>query len=86
MATFPETGNAPIRILFWSRVLPPMLWRNPRPNFVRPQGFIELCHPTNGHTVPSGPERVHEIKHDGFRFICRLERGRVRAFSRHGTE
>jgi bifunctional non-homologous end joining protein LigD len=37
-------------------------------------------------TVPSGPHWVHEIKHDGYRFVCRLERGRVRVFSRHGTD
>jgi bifunctional non-homologous end joining protein LigD len=36
--------------------------------------------------VPNGPQWVHEIKHDGFRFICRLERGRVRVFSRRGTD
>jgi hypothetical protein len=29
---------------------------------------------------------VHEIKHDGFRFICRLDRGCVRVFSRRGTD
>jgi bifunctional non-homologous end joining protein LigD len=29
---------------------------------------------------------VHEIKHDGFRFICRLEGGRVRVFSRRGND
>jgi bifunctional non-homologous end joining protein LigD len=23
--------------------------------------------------VPSGPQWVHEIKHDGYRFVCRRE-------------
>jgi bifunctional non-homologous end joining protein LigD len=41
--------------------------------------------PTNGQAVPTGPQWVHEIKHDGYRFICRLERGRVRVFSRRFT-
>jgi bifunctional non-homologous end joining protein LigD len=36
--------------------------------------------------VPSGPQWVHEIKHDGFRFICRREGNRVRVFSRRGTD
>ena len=63
-----------------------MLWRNPRPTFTRPQGFIEPCLPTLADTAPSGPQWVHEIKHDGFRFICRLERGRLHVFTRRGTD
>ena len=29
---------------------------------------------------------MHEIKHDGYRFICRREGGRVRVFSRRGND
>jgi ATP-dependent DNA ligase len=36
--------------------------------------------------VPTGPHWVHEIKHDGFRFICRREGNRVRVFSRRGND
>ena len=36
--------------------------------------------------MPSGPQWVHEIKHDGFRFICRRDGDRVRVFSRRGNE
>jgi bifunctional non-homologous end joining protein LigD len=36
--------------------------------------------------VPSGPLWVHEIKHDGFRFICRRDGDQVRAFSRRGHD
>jgi bifunctional non-homologous end joining protein LigD len=36
--------------------------------------------------VPTGPQWAFEIKHDGFRFICRREAERVRVFSRRGTE
>jgi ATP-dependent DNA ligase len=36
--------------------------------------------------VPSGPEWVHEIKHDGYRFICRREGDRVWVFSRRGND
>jgi bifunctional non-homologous end joining protein LigD len=62
-----------------------MLWRSVSPAR-HPPGFIEPCLPTAGDTVPSGPRWVHEIKHDGYRFICRLERGRVRVFSRRGND
>jgi bifunctional non-homologous end joining protein LigD len=40
--------------------------------------------PTDG--VPAGPQWVYEIKHDGFRFICRRDRERVRVFSRRGHD
>jgi bifunctional non-homologous end joining protein LigD len=36
--------------------------------------------------VPTGPQWVYEIKHDGFRFICRREDDRVRVFSRRGID
>ncbi len=62
-----------------------MHWHNPGP--VRhPPGFIEPCLPTNGHAVPSGPQWVYEIKHDGYRFICRRAGDRVRVFSRRGND
>jgi bifunctional non-homologous end joining protein LigD len=62
-----------------------MLWRSPSPAR-HPPGFIEPCLPTLGHAVPSGPQWVHEIKHDGYRFICRREGDRVRVFSRRGND
>jgi bifunctional non-homologous end joining protein LigD len=37
-------------------------------------------------TVPDGPRWAYEIKHDGFRFICRRDGDRVRVFSRHGKD
>jgi bifunctional non-homologous end joining protein LigD len=52
----------------------------------RPQGFIEPCVPTLADKVPSGPQWVHEIKHDGFRFICRRDGDSVRVFSRRGHD
>jgi bifunctional non-homologous end joining protein LigD len=36
--------------------------------------------------VPDGPRWVYEIKHDGFRFICRRDGDRVRVFSRNGKD
>ena len=51
-----------------------------------PPGFIEPCLPTNGRSVPTGPQWTYEIKHDGFRFICRRDGDRVRVFSRRGRD
>jgi bifunctional non-homologous end joining protein LigD len=31
----------------------------------RPSGFIEPCLPSKATRPPSGPQWVHEIKHDG---------------------
>jgi ATP-dependent DNA ligase len=62
-----------------------MLWRSPAPVRHR-AGFIEPCLPTLGHAVPSGPQWAYEIKHDGFRFICRRDGDRVRVFSRRGND
>jgi bifunctional non-homologous end joining protein LigD len=62
-----------------------MLWRSSAPTR-RPPGFVEPCLPTVGETVPSGSQWVHEIKHDGFRFICRRDGNRVRVFSRNGND
>jgi bifunctional non-homologous end joining protein LigD len=60
-----------------------MLSRSPSRH---PPGFIEPCLPTLGRAVPSGPLWVHEIKHDGYRFICRRDGDRVRVFSRRGHD
>jgi ATP-dependent DNA ligase len=34
---------------------------------LRPSGFIEPCLPSTADQPPSGPDWVHEIKHDGYR-------------------
>ncbi len=60
-----------------------MLWHPPAH---RPAGFVEPCLPTLGHNVPSGPQWAHEIKHDGYRFICRRAGDRIRAFTRGGHD
>ena len=51
-----------------------------------PVGFVEPCLPTLARAVPSGPRWAHEIKHDGFRFICQRDGGRVRVFSRNARD
>jgi ATP-dependent DNA ligase len=39
--------------------------------------FIEPCLPTVSRQAPTGSEWAYEIKHDGFRFICRRDGERV---------
>jgi len=36
--------------------------------------------------VPGGDDWVHEIKYDGYRMLCRVERGKARIFSRNGKD
>ncbi|MCK9530176.1 MAG: DNA ligase D [Gammaproteobacteria bacterium] len=35
---------------------------------------------------PRGPDWLHEIKFDGYRTLCRIERGKVTLFSRNGKD
>ena len=51
-----------------------------------PAGFIAPCLPTKAHTLPSGSQWLHEIKHDGFRVIARKNGARVRLYSRPGND
>ena len=39
----------------------------------RRPGFIEPCLPSPGERPPTGPDWVHEIKHDGFRLMARRD-------------
>jgi ATP-dependent DNA ligase len=44
----------------------------PKPRVRRCSGCTALCLPTLAAKPPSGPDWVHEIKHDGYRLIvCR---------------
>jgi bifunctional non-homologous end joining protein LigD len=51
-----------------------------------PAGFIAPCLPTKTDNLPSGSQRLHEIKHDGFRIIARKDGDRVRLYSRPGND
>jgi bifunctional non-homologous end joining protein LigD len=51
-----------------------------------PAGFIAPCLPSSAPQAPSGEERLHEIKHDGFRVIARKEGKRVKLYSRPGND
>jgi hypothetical protein len=41
---------------------------------VRADGFVDPCIPSRAPKPPSGPDWVHEVKHDGYRLIVRRER------------
>ena len=69
--------------------------RPPSPSYSRimlapprtlPIGFIAPCLPTKAHTLPSGSDWLHEIKHDGFRIIARKNGAQVRLYSRPGND
>jgi bifunctional non-homologous end joining protein LigD len=47
---------------------------------------FEPCIPTPGAKVPAGAERIHEIKHEGYRLIVQREGKRVRLFTRKGYD
>jgi bifunctional non-homologous end joining protein LigD len=51
-----------------------------------PAGFIAPCLPMTAPRPTSGPEWLHEVKHDGFRVIARTDGERVRLYSRSGND
>ena len=53
---------------------------------VPPAGFIEPCLPSPADKPPSGPEWVHEIKHDGYRLMARRDPVGIRLLTRNGYE
>src|SRR4051812_30406572 len=44
------------------------------------------CLPSRGTKVPTGPDWIHEVKHDGYRLIVQREGNRVRLFTRNGHD
>jgi len=36
--------------------------------------------------IPRGDEWLHEVKYDGYRMLCRIDKGKVTIFSRNGKE
>jgi bifunctional non-homologous end joining protein LigD len=55
-------------------------------SLVRADGFVAPCIPSLAHKPPSGPDWVHEIKHDGYRLIVRRDGKVVRLFTRRGHD
>ena len=49
-------------------------------------GFIEPCLPSRAERPPSGPDWVHEIKHDGYRLMVRRDPVGVRLLTRNGHD
>jgi bifunctional non-homologous end joining protein LigD len=56
------------------------------PRRIRTDGFVDPCIPSRALKPPSGPDWVHEIKHDGYRLIVRREGEAVRLFTRRGYD
>ena len=42
--------------------------------------------PTLADQAPAGDEWLHELKHDGYRMLCRIEKGEARMLSRSGKD
>jgi ATP-dependent DNA ligase len=51
-----------------------------------PSGFVVPCLPTAARIPPPGRGWLHEIKHDGYRLMARLECRWTRLFSRRGHD
>jgi bifunctional non-homologous end joining protein LigD len=49
-------------------------------------GFIEPCLPSPADRPPSGPDWVHEIKHDGYRLMARRDPIGIRLLTRNGHD
>ena len=49
-------------------------------------GIVEPCLPSPAKAPPSGPDWLHEIKHDGFRIMARRDGAGVRLITRHGND
>jgi bifunctional non-homologous end joining protein LigD len=53
---------------------------------IRSVGHIPPCLPSRAGRPPSGPEWLHEIKHDGFRILARRDANGVRLYTRNGYD
>jgi hypothetical protein len=51
-----------------------------------PSSFIEPCLPSPADHPPSGPDWIHEIKHDGYRFMVRRDSVGIRLLTRNGHD
>src|SRR5262245_14376429 len=51
-----------------------------------PPGFIEPCLPSPADRPPSGPDWIHEIKHDGYRLMARRDSAGIRLLTRNGHD
>ena len=51
-----------------------------------PDRPFQPCIPSRATKVPTGPDWLHEIKHDGYRMLIQREGDRVRLFTRNGHD
>ena len=51
-----------------------------------PAGFIEPCLPSPAVAPPSGPDWVHEVKHDGYRLMARRDPTGIRLLTMSGHD
>jgi ATP-dependent DNA ligase len=51
-----------------------------------PARFIEPCLPCPADRPPSGPNWIHEIKHDGYRLMARRDPVGIRLITRRGND
>jgi bifunctional non-homologous end joining protein LigD len=51
-----------------------------------PPRTIEPCLPSPADRPPTGPEWVHEIKHDGYRLMARRDPIGIRLLTRNGYD
>jgi ATP-dependent DNA ligase len=51
-----------------------------------PAGFIAPCLPSPAKRPPTGPQWIHEIKHDGYRMMARRKGTGVRLLTRNGHD
>ena len=49
----------------------------------RAGGLVEPCLPSPAKAPPSGPDWLHEIKHDGFRILALRAGGRLHTRNGH---
>jgi bifunctional non-homologous end joining protein LigD len=64
-----------------------MLWRSSsRIRRSPPAGFVAPCKPVLVAQPPSGPDWLHEVKHDGYRILARKQGARVTIWTRRGTD
>jgi bifunctional non-homologous end joining protein LigD len=63
-----------------------MLIERMRKRLAAESKFIEPCLPSPADKPPSGPNWIHEIKHDGFRLMARRDPVGIRLITRRGND
>src|SRR5580700_3362424 len=58
----------------------------PRTKSYSAAATIEPCLPRKAKVPPSGPDWLHEIKHDGFRILARKDGDQVKLITRNGYD